>query len=248
MATTQLRGSKQIYWDDNVNLNNKRITNVADAVNPQDVVTKSQLDSAISTGSSAIHTAVQDLAALKALTDYADKMLCNAEDIGLYRYDSQSTATSNDDTVVRPTNIASDATPGRWIKMSSPLNAHNNLSSLQGGASNEYYHLTSAQHQAATRNANASQNGLLSSTDWTTFNNKLSSTNYKCRETPSGTKNGSNQTFTLANTPISGTEMVFVNGILQEPGAGNDYTISGNTITMLTAPLSTDKLFVTYWS
>jgi hypothetical protein len=38
------------------------------------------------------------------------------------------------------------------------------------------------------------------------------------RETPTGTVNGSNTTFTLANTPISGTEMVFLNGLLMEPG------------------------------
>lgn len=67
------------------------------------------------------------------------------------------------------------------------------------------------------------------------------------RETPSGTVNGSNVTFTLAFTPISGTEHVYLNGILQEPGAGNDYTISSATITYLTAPLTGDKIRVTYW-
>jgi hypothetical protein len=69
------------------------------------------------------------------------------------------------------------------------------------------------------------------------------------RETPSGTKNGSNATFTLANTPVSGTEMLFLNGILLNAGAGNDYTISGGTITMLTGmiPVSTDVLLCTYW-
>jgi hypothetical protein len=66
------------------------------------------------------------------------------------------------------------------------------------------------------------------------------------RETPTGTINGSNTTFTLANTPLSGTEMVFLNGILQDAGAGNDYTISGGTITMLAAPATGDKLRVTY--
>jgi hypothetical protein len=66
------------------------------------------------------------------------------------------------------------------------------------------------------------------------------------RETPTGTLNGSNTTFTLANTPISGTEMVFLNGLLQNPGAGNDYTVSGATITYLTAPVSTDVLRVSY--
>lgn len=74
----------------------------------------------------------------------------------------------------------------------------------------------------------------------------LTTSNFVVRETPSGSINGSNTTFTLANTPTSGTEQVFLNGILQDPGAGNDYTISGATITYLTAPVSGDKLRCTY--
>lgn len=66
------------------------------------------------------------------------------------------------------------------------------------------------------------------------------------RETPSGAVNGSNTTYTLANTPVAGSEEVFLNGILQEPGAGNDYTISSNTITYLAAPLTGDKIRVNY--
>lgn len=67
------------------------------------------------------------------------------------------------------------------------------------------------------------------------------------RETPSGTKSGSNYTFTLANTPVSGTESLYLNGILQNAGATEDYTITTNTITMITAPISTDVLLCTYW-
>lgn len=74
----------------------------------------------------------------------------------------------------------------------------------------------------------------------------LAPANFVYRETPTGTVNGSNTAFTLANTPVSGTEQVFQNGVLQEPGAGNDYTISGGTITYLAAPLSGDKIRVTY--
>lgn len=68
------------------------------------------------------------------------------------------------------------------------------------------------------------------------------------RETPSGTVNGVNATFTLANTPVAGTEQVFFNGQLLEPGAGNDYTISGATLTMLAPfiPTTNDKLRVNY--
>jgi Avian adenovirus fibre, N-terminal len=70
--------------------------------------------------------------------------------------------------------------------------------------------------------------------------------NFVTRETPGGLMNGANTTFTLANTPTVNTEEVFLNGLLQEPGAGNDYTISGATITMLAAPQSTDRLRVNY--
>lgn len=66
------------------------------------------------------------------------------------------------------------------------------------------------------------------------------------RETPSGSVNGANTAFTLAFTPVVGTEQVFLNGILQEPGAGNDYTISGATITYLAAPLTGDRVRVNY--
>lgn len=69
---------------------------------------------------------------------------------------------------------------------------------------------------------------------------------YIVRETPTGAVDGANTAYTLAHTPIAGTEMVFLNGILQEPGAGNDYTIVGGTITYLTAPLTGDRIRVTY--
>lgn len=66
------------------------------------------------------------------------------------------------------------------------------------------------------------------------------------RETPTGTINGSNTDFTLANTPVAGSESVYLNGILQDAGGGNDYTIAGAVITFLTAPISGDKIRVNY--
>ena len=66
------------------------------------------------------------------------------------------------------------------------------------------------------------------------------------RETPTGSVNGTNTSFALANTPVAGSESVFLNGILQEPGSGNDYTISGSTITYLTAPVTGDRIRVSY--
>lgn len=78
------------------------------------------------------------------------------------------------------------------------------------------------------------------------ISNGLTSSNFVDKEVPSGSINGSNTAFTLANTPVTGSEHVFLNGILQESGAGNDYTISGATITMLAAPLTGEKIRVTY--
>jgi Phage-related tail fibre protein len=66
------------------------------------------------------------------------------------------------------------------------------------------------------------------------------------RETPAGLMNGANTVFTLAAAPVGGSEQVFLNGLLQEPGAGNDYTIAGATITYLAAPAATDRMRVNY--
>jgi len=72
--------------------------------------------------------------------------------------------------------------------------------------------------------------------------------NYKVREVPTGTPNGVLTTYTLANTPTAETEMVFVNGILMNVGATNDYTISTNTITFNSGaiPQTGDVVLVTY--
>lgn len=67
------------------------------------------------------------------------------------------------------------------------------------------------------------------------------------REVPSGSINGSNTTFTLANTPLAGSESVYLNGNLLNSGGSNDYTISGDTITMASAPQSGDQLLVSYF-
>ena len=66
------------------------------------------------------------------------------------------------------------------------------------------------------------------------------------REVPTGDVNGSNMEFVLANTPNVGTEQVFVNGTLQQSGAGKDYLISGDTITFSYAPQSGDIILVNY--
>jgi len=65
-------------------------------------------------------------------------------------------------------------------------------------------------------------------------------------EVPSGDIDGSNKEFTLSNTPLEDSERVYLNGLLQEPGSGKDYTIDGNKITFTIAPESGDVVLVSY--
>ena len=68
---------------------------------------------------------------------------------------------------------------------------------------------------------------------------------WSMNEVPSGTINGVNVTFTILNTPIDQI-MLYLNGQYMTAGAGEDYTISGNTITMKSAPIVGDKIRANY--
>jgi hypothetical protein len=67
------------------------------------------------------------------------------------------------------------------------------------------------------------------------------------QETPTGATNGANATFTLSQTPSPSASLtVFLNGVRQTLGV--DYTVTGTTITFLTAsiPQSGDILLCSY--
>lgn len=59
-----------------------------------------------------------------------------------------------------------------------------------------------------------------------------------------GVIDGSNKVFTMSHIPTA--FVVFKNGVAQHVGGGNDFTISGLTVTYNTAPLSGDVLMVFY--
>lgn len=68
---------------------------------------------------------------------------------------------------------------------------------------------------------------------------------------PSGVKNGSNVTFELPDTPVAGTERLMLNGVaLRRLSSGspglNEFTMSGVTATLGSAPVSTDQLWAAY--
>lgn len=71
-----------------------------------------------------------------------------------------------------------------------------------------------------------------------------SSTQFSDAEIPSGTINGSNLVFNLLNIPTAGSPHIYLNGLRQTKVV--DYSISGATITMTSAPLPGDTLLVDY--
>jgi hypothetical protein len=66
------------------------------------------------------------------------------------------------------------------------------------------------------------------------------------RETPTGDVDGTNVDFTLATSPISGSEHIWLNGALQQLGTDADYAIDGAVITFNDAPETDDRIVVSY--
>jgi hypothetical protein len=65
------------------------------------------------------------------------------------------------------------------------------------------------------------------------------------QQTPTGTINGSNVSFTLSNTPaIAATVVVYVDGAIQIQST--DYTLTTNTITFTVAPATGQSIIVQY--
>jgi hypothetical protein len=150
---TKIRSSSQLYVDDNLVVNGKKITSLAAGGAAGEAVEYAQLNSAIANAisgvGSSIHVPVQTVALAKAVAaaGRADKMILLIEDLGLYRFDDQMIAISNDATVIRPTDVASDSAAGRWVKISSTITDHDLLSNLLG---NGGYHLSLAERDKLT--------------------------------------------------------------------------------------------------
>lgn len=65
-------------------------------------------------------------------------------------------------------------------------------------------------------------------------------------EEPAGTINGVNQSFQLSHLPISGSVILYLNGVRMRYGLDADYTVSGQTITTVYAPAIDDVLVASY--
>jgi len=103
-----------------------------------------------------------------------------------------------------------------------------------------------ATETAATTSFDGTASGLVATTVQAAIEEvkaKTSGASY-VRETPTGTVDGVNADFALSQAAFAGTVQVYLNGLLQEPT--DDYTLSGQTVTMLAAPLAGDKVRVIY--
>ena len=75
----------------------------------------------------------------------------------------------------------------------------------------------------------------------------LTNANFTDNETPTGDLDGVDVTYTLAVAPSpAGSLHLYLNGIRQKSGGGNDYTLSGSTITFAVAPVATDVILADY--
>lgn len=71
--------------------------------------------------------------------------------------------------------------------------------------------------------------------------------NFVDNEVPTGDLDGADTTYVLADEPSpAGSLRVYLNGIRQDEGAGDDYTLATATITFAAAPVSTDKILCDY--
>lgn len=107
--------------------------------------TKDYVDSAVSDISGSYAPPVQTLVDLSALVPAGleDKQMRLVEDSGaIYRFDTSSTDTPDGVDVIVPDTLPAT---GRWIKVQAATQNHNALNGLQGGALNDYLHLTTAE-------------------------------------------------------------------------------------------------------
>jgi len=77
--------------------------------------------------------------------------------------------------------------------------------------------------------------------------NYLKVSEFVWNEAPTGSKDGSNRDFALANNPEASKHMVYLNGLLQEEG--QDYSLSGSNVVQFaldSIPQSGDKVIVSY--
>ena len=269
MSATKIRMSTESYFDADTSINSKKLTSVADPTLEQDAATKNYVDGRFAALSVLEFKGVQDCSgnpnypagnagdtyvvsvggkiggASGTSVSATDMYLCITTSAG----GTQGSVGANWDVIHASGSTGSVNSSGAnsattQIAIFSGTSGTLLTYSLATIDSNGSINIPTGQTYKINGTALAPSNVGLGNVS---NNAQLILAKYIVRETPTGTKNGGNAAFTLTYTPVTGTEMVFLNGMLQNAG-GNDYSIATATITMTTAPVSTDVLLVTYVS
>ncbi len=137
---------------------------------------------------------------------------------------------------------------------------HNDLGGLQGGTTDEYYHLTAAQHTIATQAATSTLSGYLAPTDFNLFTNKNAWHGFENRtaSTLVWTNAGPDRTLTITGTFTYfyyGTRVVVSSSpavqITNTPGLWYFYFASNGTLTatQIFPPFDNGVIVATvYWN
>lgn len=113
----------------------------------------------------------------------------------------------------------------------STLNHDNTVSNYTNGSAITYDNTTNVDMQGTTTIANLI---IVNPIQWYTWK----------EEVPTGLVNSSNVNYTLSETASAGSSFVYLNGLAQK--YTTDYTITGTTLTFVTAPSTGATLFVKY--
>lgn len=86
----------------------------------------------------------------------------------------------------------------------------------------------------------------LSDWDEIYFSTQKNEIKFSDQETPMGEIDDINDLFLLNNIPVINSEHIYLNGILQSRGDGNDYLITNNEIIFFNPPEKNSKLKCSY--
>lgn len=148
-ATLSVDQSFSPTWGGNHTFSNQVVQSQA-PVNADHLTTKTYVDTLVAATSNVYATPVADLTALKAIAPASrqDRQIRLVDSTGgLYRFQAGDATAANEPDIVVPDDEATVA--GRWMRVQGYTQSHNSLTSLQGGTTNEFYHLTSAQSAKA---------------------------------------------------------------------------------------------------
>lgn len=222
--------NSQIEVGTDFDMNSKKLTSVADGVSANDAINKGQLDAAL--------LGIRDLKDACRVATTANITLS-----GLQTIDGVSVA-ADERVLVKSQSAGADngiylAKSGAWIR------------ATDCDVSAEVTQGMGCDIVAGT--VNGQRRFILTTADPITLGttalvfSQVGGSAYTIveGEVPSGTINGSNAAFTIANTPIAGSVQLYNRG-LRMKGGSVDYSISGTTITFTTAPTTGSELVVDY--